>query len=82
MRLIFEHFWGGEPCSGTDMIPFEYSSKEDFVLMVLDKFDSKYWKNNTFCELFGAYLYKDDIDNLEYNIYTLDEWFERRNYKF
>jgi len=50
--------------------------------MVLDKFDSKYWKNNTFCELFGAYLYKDDIDNLEYNIYTLDEWFERRNYKF
>jgi hypothetical protein len=31
MRLIFEHFWGGEPCSGTDMIPFEYSSKEDFI---------------------------------------------------
>jgi len=31
MRLIFEHFWGGEPCSGTDMITFEYSSKEKIL---------------------------------------------------
>jgi hypothetical protein len=82
MKLIFEHHWGDEPCSGTDIIPFEYSSKEDFVLMILDKFNSKFWKDNSFCELFGSYLYKDDIENLEYNVYTLDEWFERKKYKF
>jgi hypothetical protein len=56
VKLIFKHCWGGEPCSGTDIIPFEYSSKEDFVLMILDKYNSKYWKDNGYCELFGAYL--------------------------
>jgi hypothetical protein len=81
MKLVYVHFWGSESCSGVSHIPFEYDSKEKFVFDVLEKFDSNYWRNpNNWSAkiLDDVYLDKDDLDVFEYDIYTLEEWFEKR----
>jgi len=74
-KLIYKYSWGGEPCSGTAIIPFQYKSKDDFVYDVLKRFDKKYFKKNSFATLFGEYLTKEVVDNIENDIYTLEEWF-------
>lgn len=79
MKFIYTHCWGDEGCSGTSYISFEYSSKEEFVFDMLEKFDK--------VEVFDYYnqeikLFEDvtiskcDLHNLEGNVKTLDEWFE------
>ena len=81
MKLVYVHFWGGEPCSGTSHIPFEYESKEKFIFDVLEKFNRSYWDNpdNWNAEILDdVYINKDDLPNLEYDVYTLQEWFEKR----
>jgi hypothetical protein len=38
MKIVFEYNWNVEhEASGTETIPFEYSSIEDFQFMVLEK---------------------------------------------
>ena len=75
VKLIYRYSWGGEPCSGTAIIPFEYKGKDEFVYDVLKRFDKKFFKDNPFAELFGEWLTEDVIQNIEYDIFTLEEWF-------
>ena len=86
MKLILVNYWGygdgeGAAC-GTNYFPFEYSSKEDFVLMVLEQNLKKAEENPShtiLVKMFTDELYLTgyDIIEIENNVYTLDEWFER-----
>lgn len=88
MKLILVHFWGGEPCGGTSIIPFEYESKEKFVFDVLEKYKNKEWMVGTHgifeeVEIFpNAYLNKWDIEEIEHNVYELNEWFDKQKTKY
>lgn len=57
-------------------IPFEYSSKEDFVLDTLEKWESE-TSDKAYKRLrtLGRNLQEVDIKSLESDIYTLEEWF-------
>lgn len=74
VKLIYKYSWGGEPCSGTSIIPFEYKGKDEFVYDVLKRFDKKFFKKNSFAKLFGEGLTEEVINDIEGDIYTLEEW--------
>lgn len=74
VKLIYRYNWGGEPCSGTSIIPFEYKGKDEFVYDVLKRFDKKFFKKNSFAKLFGEGLTEEVINDIEGDIYTLEEW--------
>ena len=86
MILVYEHSWGDEGCSGTSYIVFDYESKEKFVFDVLEKFKDKEWKEfgtKHFKHHETVYLFsntqdvtvnKFDVDAIEHNVYTLEEW--------
>jgi hypothetical protein len=76
-KLIFRHYWGGEPCSGVTVIPFEYKGKDEFVYDVLKRFDKKFFKENNHVELFGEWLDNIEINDIENNVFTLEEWFTK-----
>lgn len=85
-KLILRYDWGGEHCGGTDVFPFLYKSKEEFMYDVLERFknhkwvycdgdQSKYSSNKV--ELFdNIWLSEGDINDIERNVHTLDEWFD------
>jgi len=78
MQLVYVYQWGGEPCSGTSTIPFEYESKEKFLFDLFELAESK--KEETFSSaqiLEEVYLSEIDLDNVEHLVHTLDEWFEK-----
>jgi hypothetical protein len=75
VKLIYRYSWGGEPCSGTEIIPFEYKGKDEFIYDVLKRFDKKHFKKNNYADLFGQYLNENDIKDIEHNVFTLEEWF-------
>ena len=75
VKLIYRYEWGGEPCSGTEIIPFEYKGKDEFVYDVLKRFDKKYFKKHNYAEILGLYLNEGDINDIERNVFTLEEWF-------
>jgi hypothetical protein len=77
VKLIFKYSWGGEPCSGTTIIPFEYKGKDEFVYDVLKRFNKKYFKEHNYAEILGQHLNEEDINNIERNILTLEEWFNQ-----
>ena len=77
VKLIYRYEWGGEPCSGTEIIPFEYKGKDEFVYDVLKRFDKKYFKKENYVNMFGQYLNENDINEIENNIFTLEEWFNK-----
>jgi hypothetical protein len=77
VKLIYKYSWGGEPCSGTMIIPFEYKGKDEFIYDVLKRFDDKYFKEHNYVDLFGQYLNESDINDIERNILTLEEWFNQ-----
>ena len=74
VKLIYKYSWDGEPCSGTSIIPFEYKGKDEFVYDVLKRFDKKFFKKNSFAKLFGEGLTEEVINDIEGDIYTLEEW--------
>jgi len=77
MKLIFVHHWGDEGCSGTLTIPFEYESKEKFLFDLFEKYNDAYWKENPWnCQVLDYYMSKNDFDQIEYCILTLEDWFE------
>ena len=86
-KLILTYSWGSEPCSGIEHIPFEYESKDKFVFDILEKYKNHPWEyygngksdfETSTVYLFDcAYLTKYDIENIEKNVSTLDEWFKR-----
>ena len=77
VKLIYRYNWGGEPCSGTAIIPFEYKGKDEFVYDVLKRFNKKFFKENGHAEKFGECLTEQDINDIEHNIFTLEEWFSK-----
>jgi hypothetical protein len=86
MKLILCHTIGdGYTYSSDVVIPFEYESKEKFVFDVLEYFKDKDWKEHktigeTFfeqVEFMGYSFDKYDIQGIEYNVFTLEEWFEK-----
>jgi len=76
-KLIYKHFWGDEGCSGTEIICFEYSRKDEFLYNIYERYKNIKWEKHTSVEVLGIYLYKEDFDDLENNIFELDEWFEQ-----
>jgi hypothetical protein len=92
-KLIYTYCWGEEGSSGTSYIPFEYESKEKFLFDVFEKFkdfdfnlnkDKGSFAYPNTAKLFPSndiFIDKCDFDSLEYNICTLDEWFERMKIK-
>ena len=81
MILICEFYVGDEfTYSATDYIPFEYESKDKFVFDVLEaaknfRFDLAPFELPI---LDGCYnLKKQDAENIERNVYTVEEWIAR-----
>ncbi len=97
MKLVFE-YESSDGCtySCTNTIPFEYSSKDDFILMVLDKLDihkkecilqhgkkdGNEWYRNGEVEILPKYFLNvgNIEDNIEYNVFTLEEWFDKKKW--
>lgn len=77
VKLIYRYDWGDESCSGRTIIPFEYKGKDEFVYDVLKRFNKKYFKEHDYAEILGQRLDKYEINNIEYNIFTLEEWFSK-----
>lgn len=89
MILVYVHSWGDEGSSGTSHIVFDYESKEKFVFDVLEKFKNKEWqefgtgyyKRHEEVSLFSnsddVTLNKFGIENIEHDVFTLDEWSQR-----
>jgi len=89
-KLVFVHSWGDEGCCGTSHIAFEYESKDKFCYDALEKLET--WKKENkligrkdnyqeyhwaVINIFNDYFSPCEIENLEYNIFTLEEWFEK-----
>jgi hypothetical protein len=75
-NLVFVYSWGDEGCSGTATIPFQYESKDKFIYDMLEKFDSKYWKERHMCTILECWINKEEFECIERYIYTLENWFE------
>jgi hypothetical protein len=95
-QLVFIHHWGGEPCGGTSFTPFTYESKDKFVFDMLEKhknvewvhfpeWSSSGWVNSDFStstvNVLGHDLTKGDLDGIENQVITLQEWFQREEVK-
>lgn len=77
VKLIYRYSWGGEGCAGTEIYPFEYKGKDEFIYDIIKRFDKKYFKNKNYVAMFGQYLNENDINEMENNIFTLEEWFNK-----
>jgi hypothetical protein len=75
IRLIYKYSWGGEGCAGTEIYPFEYKGKDEFVYDINKRYDKKYFKQDDLVKMFGQYLNEKDIREIKNNIFTLEEWF-------
>ena len=85
-KLILRYEFGDDHYGGTDVFPFLYESKDKFIFDVLERYKvynwiyynvnkSKYETNEV--EIFdNIWLSEGEIDDIEKNIYTLDEWFD------
>jgi hypothetical protein len=80
MKLVFDYTYCSEPECWEWNIPFEYESKEKFVIDVLDNpmllnnIGITVWEH----ELVDGEIYKKDyIENIIDYVLTLDEWFEK-----
>lgn len=89
MILVYVYSWGNEGSSGTSHIVFDYESKEKFVFDVLEKFKNKKWEmhgsghytHHEEASLFSnddcITLNKFEVENVEHDVFTLDEWAKR-----
>lgn len=75
VKLIYKYSWGGEGCAGTEIYPFEYKGKDEFVYDINKRFNKKYFKQDDLVKMFGQYLNEKDIREIKNNIFTLEEWF-------
>jgi len=79
MKLVWE-FVESDECtySQTITIPFEYESKDKFVFDVLEASDKFDWENKRHFPLLSeSYNTKKEIEQIENNVFTLEEWFEK-----
>jgi len=85
MQLVWEMYCtDGCTYSNTDFIPFEFSSKDDFIYFILEKIKEVKAKKEKYpyIKLFGydialfvndaTYLTEEDVER---NVHTLEEWF-------
>jgi hypothetical protein len=87
MILIFEYQWGSEPCSGTEIFPVEYKSKDDLILdfqiACEDSFRNKSPFNffiNQELDLSNFVMYNSLTKEYCYygpSIFTLEEWLQQ-----
>ncbi len=75
VKLIYKYSWGGEGCAGTEIYPFEYKGKDEFVYDINKRFNKKYFKKDDLVKMFNQYLNEKDIREIKNNIFTLEEWF-------
>ena len=75
IRLIYRYNWSSNGCTGTEIYPFEYKGKDEFVYDINKRFDKKYFKKENYVNMFGQYLNENDIKEMKKNIFTLEEWF-------
>lgn len=79
-KLVFDYTYADEPDSWEWNFPFEYESKEKFILDV--------WDNPMILSYLGIYvsqttienkmIFEEDyVKNIEEYVLTLDEWFEK-----
>lgn len=79
-RLIWECYVTDEyTYSYTDTIPFEYSSKDDFCLKVLDDIQKGKEKRPDYpmVEVLGVTKNCEDVEDIEHQVFTIDEWFNK-----
>ena len=88
-KLILTYSVGdGYTYSCDKVLAFEYVDKDTFVFDILEKFKDYEWKTygkDTYSssyheevEVFpDVTMTKHDIEHIEHNVFTLDEWFEQ-----
>lgn len=81
-KLVLDYTYCSEPECWEHDIPFEYESKEKFILDVLDN----PMLLNSVIECVYEWELEDNVenellDNIDQYIFTLDEWFERNKRK-
>ena len=77
VKLIYRYRWGGEGCAGTEIFPFEYKGKDEFVYDINKRFDKKHFKQDDLAKIFGQWLNEKEIREIKNNIFTLEEWFDK-----
>lgn len=81
MKLVWEHTdTDGYTYSCICTIPFEYLSKDDFVLHVLELCDKEKLNGKEYPRIDLLGIEDINIDELYYienEVYTLEEWFEK-----
>ena len=78
-KLIFKYEWSIPwETSGTETFIIECASKIKLQVYVLDKVKEAR-KNHSHITLFNFEFYNlDDLEyQIEHNVYTLDEWYEK-----
>lgn len=86
MRLVFIYHWCiPYEAEGTETIPFEYSSIEDFQFFVLEKIAEIKSKKDCFgysshyIELFGYNMLIEEIEyNINHIVISLEDWFDKK----
>ena len=83
MKLVWKFTTNNGVDSWNHVTPFEYSSKDDFCLMVLEMLsEKKSIKDNPFLffTLFNfEYLSYEDLIDIEKQVFTLEDWFKNNN---
>lgn len=86
-KLVWEYYKTDGISYGYDItIPFEYSSKDDFCLAVLEKCDAARKSGGMFptvmlFEQLDDHIAVEDLDDIEKQVFTLEEWFEYKKLK-
>lgn len=92
-QLVFIHYWVSEPESGTSYTPFSYESKDQFIFDMLEKYKDEVWTyygtnkreysdyDTSSVEVLGHHISKGELNELEHNIVTLQEWFNREEFQ-
>jgi len=84
-NLIWEYYkTDGYTCGTTHAIPFEYTSKEDFCLHVLERIDKLKKENkDAYCmSLLGVTCVNfTELEHIEHQIITLEDWIAKEKPK-
>lgn len=85
MKLVFDYTYCSEPECWEWNIPFEYESREKFILDVLE---NPMILNGLGISVYqymideGSIFKEEYIENIDEYILTLDKWFERNKANF
>jgi hypothetical protein len=82
-KLIFEHNWSIPwEASGTEVFAFEYESKIAFQCYVLDLIKKSKKTGDPIVLFDWTFSDKSQLeDEIEHQVYTIEEWFETKKFK-